>query len=106
MKRALVVALFLSIGTAALAEAPSMKGAASPDQEFLYLAGVASGIGYTNAALIMNGRTPLYCAPNDYVLNVQEVKRIAALNLTGPVEPQLYSVAVVTWLSENYPCEM
>lgn len=82
-----------------------MKGSASPDQEFLYLAGVASGIGYANAALTLNGRTPLYCAPNDYVLNVQELKRIADMKLSGPVEPQLYTIAAVTWLSENYPCE-
>lgn len=106
MKRALMVALFLLIGTAALADEPSIKGATSADQEFLYLAGVASGIGHTNAALAMTGRTPLYCPPNDYVLNVREVKRIAALNLVGPIDPQFYTIAVVTWLSENFPCEM
>lgn len=83
-----------------------MKGAASAEQEFIFLAGVASGIGYANASMVLKGLTPLYCAPDDFVLNVDRIRKIAEQSIAGPVEPGVYAMATTSWLSENYPCEM
>jgi len=85
-------------------EPPSMLGGATPEQEFMFLAGAAQGIAYTNASLGSDGRTQLYCAPGNFSLNVETMRFAAQQELTGPHEPGTFILAALSWLEETYPC--
>jgi hypothetical protein len=85
-------------------EPPSMLGGATPEQEFIFLAGAAQGIGYTNAALRVYGKPQLYCAPSNFILNVETMRFAALQELTGPHEPSTFIHAALSWLEETYPC--
>lgn len=83
---------------------PSMRDA-TPDQEFLFLTGAASGITYTNTWLWMRGQRKLFCPPESYILNVEEMRRMAREKLTGPHQPTVYVLAALDRLQERFPCD-
>lgn len=90
--------------TAAHADEPLSMEGVTPEQEFIYLAGAARGIAYTNASLLLSGKPQLYCAPNNFALDVEAMRFAAQKELTGPHEPGTFVLAALSWLEETYPC--
>jgi len=78
---------------------------ATPESEFVYLAGAAMGLSYANTALILEGRTPLFCPPGSYVLGVDEMKHLTHAKLKGPHKPDTFVIAALTELQKRYPCK-
>lgn len=108
-KRRLFVVSALALGiwltTAALAdEPPSMLGGVTPRQEAFFLAGAAQGISYTNASLLLSGKAQLFCAPDNFILNVAAMRFMAQQELTGPHEPETFILAALSWLEQTFPC--
>lgn len=99
------LALGIWLSTAALAdEPPSMLGGVTPGQESIFLAGAAQGIAYTNSSLLLSGKAQLFCAPDNFILNVAAMRFLAQQELTGPHEPSTFILAALSWLQEAYPC--
>lgn len=106
-RRSLIVGasvLAICLATAALAdEPPSIKGV-TPEQEFIFLAGAAQGIAYTNSMLLVNGKPQLFCADEAFALNVDVMRFAAQKELTGPHQPATFILAALSWLQKTYPC--
>lgn len=99
------LALGIWFSTAALAdEPPSMQGRATPEQQSIFLLGAARGIAYTNSALLRSGKAQLYCAPDNFIMNIAAMRFMAQQELTGPHEPETFILAALSWLQETYPC--
>ncbi|MBO9498919.1 MAG: hypothetical protein J7496_13640 [Novosphingobium sp.] len=73
---------------------------------FTYLNGVNVGLGYANAALVQEGRAPLFCLPKDYS-GTGEQDAMMVKNLVGE-HPVLgnspASAILLTALKQRYPC--
>ena len=108
MRRSIIAGasiLGIWLATAAHAdEPPSMEGA-TPEQESIFLAGAAQGIDYTNSALLLSGKAQLYCAPDNFTMNIAAMRFMAQQELTGPHEPQTFILAALSWLQATYPCK-
>ena len=93
------------LAMAAHADEPLSMRHVTPEQKSIFLAGAAKGIAYTNVSLLTNGKPQLYCAPGDFVLNVEAMRFAAQQELTGPHEPDMFILAALSWLQETYPCK-
>ena len=106
MRFPLVLAV-ASISVAILADRtasaqPLTMTAGDPEQQALYLSGAAAALATANARLPPG--EGLYCPPPQYVLNAEEIRSLAAVQLVGAHEPSAFIIAAMETLSERYPC--
>jgi hypothetical protein len=88
----------LGVASGAHADVATMPG--TPEQQRLFLAGAATGIGYMN----ISGPAPVYCPPADFVLSGDVVRAYADRGLTGPHDPEFFVIAAIFELREEFPC--
>jgi hypothetical protein len=89
------------IGHGAAAQSLTMT-VGDPEQQALYLSGAAAALATANAYLPPG--EGLYCPPQQYVLNAEEMRSLAAEQLVGANEPGAFIVAAVATLRDRFPC--
>jgi hypothetical protein len=96
-----LVAFCSIIAEPVAAQAPTIA-IGTPEQQIIYLNGAAAGLAIANSSLAAESQ--LYCPPWDYILNAQEMRDLAGLQLIGPHEPLTFVIAAITSLREKFPC--
>lgn len=76
--------------------------AGDPEQQALYLSGAAAALATANAYLPPG--EGLYCPPQEYVLNAEEMRSLAAAQLVGAHNPSAFITAAIATLRDRYPC--
>lgn len=83
--------------------APSVPGL-TPKEERLYLNGVADGFQVLNAALLHQGRQPLYCIPPKIVLYGRDLRELASNDSEKDRKDVDLIVSALFGLMDRYPC--
>ena len=71
----------------------------------IFMVGMAYGVGFFNAALLMKGKSQLFCRSlYGNMVSGRELWELASKALIGPHKPGIVATAVLDELSKKYPC--
>lgn len=73
-------------------------------ESYIFMTGVAYGIGYSNVASLKQGQGEFFCPPWDLDVDGRYLWSLVSKVLTGPQQPDLIVLVALDELQRKFPC--